>query len=168
MATVFVGMGSNVGNGQQNILSAWEKLAGIKGVRLLCLSSPYLTEPVEIDTPSWFTNAVGLIETKLSPRKLLDEMMQIEAQMGRDRGKTKDRPVDLDILYYDELVHRSPELTIPHPRLQDRLFVLAPLEEVAPDFKHPVLARTTSEMRKSLVTDQVVRHEDWQESGDLE
>ena len=166
MAHVFVGFGSNLGNGQQNILFAWKRLSGIKGVRLICLSNPYLTEPIGMDSQSWFTNAVGEVETELPPQKLFDEMLQIEMEAGRDREKTRDRTVDLDILYYDDQVLHSPQLTIPHPALQDRLFVLAPLEELAADFLHPVLAKTTKELRQALAAGQVVRKERWQEGGE--
>lgn len=167
MARVFVGLGSNLGNGQQNILFAWKRLGEIKEVRLICLSNPYLTEPIGMESQSWFTNAVGEIETELSPQKLLDEMLQIEAETGRDREKTKDRPVDLDILYYDDQVYNSPQVTIPHPALQDRLFVLAPLEEIAADFLHPVFSKTTKELRQALVPGQVVIKESWQERGEF-
>ena len=167
MAHVFVGLGSNLGNGQQNIQTAWQKLGDVKDIRLIRLSSPYSTQPVGMDTPSWFTNAVGLLETRLSPQKLLGELLQIETVMGRDRAKTRDRPIDLDILYYDDQVFSTPELTIPHPALQDRLFVLAPLEELASDFPHPVFAKTTAEMRQALGPGQVVRKESWQERGEL-
>lgn len=166
MVTVFVGLGSNLGDGRQNIRKAWQKLGAVKGIRLLRLSSPYLTEPVGIETSSWFTNAVGLLQTTLSPRELLGAMLKIEAEMGRDRTQTEDRPVDLDILYYGDLVCNEPDLVIPHPDLQNRLFVLAPLEELAADLPHPVSAKTTAEMRRALSSGPVVIKKSWQKQGD--
>ncbi len=166
MVDVFVGLGSNLGDGRQNIQTAWQKLGAVKGVRLVRLSSPYLTEPVGIATDFWFTNAVGLLQTELSPRELLRVMLQIEAEMGRDRTKTDDRPVDLDILYYGDLVYSGPDLVIPHPDLQNRLFVLAPLEELAANFPHPVFAKTTTEMRRALPSGQVVFKKSWHKNGE--
>lgn len=151
MALVFIGLGSNLGDGQVNIKQAWQLLGQERTNLLLALSSPYLTEPVGMapDSP-WFTNAVGAMETKLMPQKLLAAMLAIEQQMGRDRQQGMDRPVDLDILYYDDLLVNEPNLTIPHPDIAKRLFVLAPLIEIAPDHLHPISQLSTTAMQRQL------------------
>lgn len=168
MAQAIIGLGSNLGNGQKNIRLAWRKLGEVEGVTLGPLSSPYLTEPVGMKTSSWFTNCVGIVETSLPPLELLKNLLRIESELGRDRGKNQDRTVDLDILYYEDLALKTPELIVPHPDIQDRLFVLAPLEEVAPEYVHPVLLKTTVEMRKCLATGKAVKKMSWQEHGEAE
>lgn len=151
MALVFIGLGSNLGNGQVNIKQAWHLLGQETDNLLLALSSPYLTEPVGMaaDSP-WFTNAVGALESKLSPNALLTTILSIEKQLGRDREQGMDRPVDIDILYYDDLVMNDPTLIIPHPEIAKRLFVLAPLAEIAPDHLHPVNNLSSSAMQRQL------------------
>ena len=93
----FIGLGSNLGPGQQHIKMAWIKLGQLKDTLALALSSPYLTDPMGMESEQLFTNAVGVLETRLSPRQLLGEMLAIELAMGRDREQGKDRQVDLDI-----------------------------------------------------------------------
>ncbi len=146
MAIAYVGLGSNLGDGQDNLLRAWRRLGEVKGIRLVQLSSPYATESVEMESACWFTNAVGKIVTELAPSALLQECLRIENEFGRDRRKTRDRRIDLDLLYYDDLVLAAAGLTVPHPGIEKRLFVLAPLAELAPDLRHPVLQRTTREL----------------------
>ncbi|MBU0485095.1 MAG: 2-amino-4-hydroxy-6-hydroxymethyldihydropteridine diphosphokinase [Proteobacteria bacterium] len=177
MALTFIGLGSNLGDGKKNLQQAWRALAQTKGITGLAISSPYVSKPVAIndadkpatshqfDSAQWFTNAVAVIETRLEADQLLAIMLTLEKTMGRERGKSGDRIIDLDILYYDNIVQTSEELTIPHPGIQDRLFVLAPLEELAPDRLHPVLALSSSQMRNRLPfsDDQVVKKISWQE-----
>lgn len=166
MAQAIIGFGSNLGDGQKNIQTAWQKLGEVEGVTLGSLSSPYLTEPVAMKTASWFTNAVGCIETSLPPLKLLKNLLLIESELGRNRAETLDRPVDLDILYYADLVLDTPELILPHPEIQKRLFVLAPLEEVVPEYQHPVFLKSTTEMLQNLASEKVVKKIFWQENGE--
>lgn len=157
----FIGLGSNLGDGQANLLRAWQRLGQVAGVSLLRLSSPYRTEPVEMNTEHWFTNAVGEITTTLPPTELLAAMLAIEAELGRDRTLTQDRPVDLDLLYYGDVMLESLALTVPHPRLADRLFVLAPLAEVAPEHVHPLLGRTSLELCRNFRNQAGVERQEW-------
>lgn len=172
MARAYIGLGSNLGDGRQNLLEAWRRLGETAGVTLLAMSSPYLTRPVA--KPEWlaagktpgeglFTNGVGLVECRLSPEELLAVMQEIEIAMGRDRARTVDRQIDLDLLYYDDLVLSGSQLLLPHPELQRRRFVLAPLAELAPDHRHPQLGLTSLEMLQRLdgLADDGVTRIDW-------
>ena len=159
----FIGLGSNLGDGQTNLIAAWQRLGEVTGITLNRLSSPYRTEPVGMDTEHWFTNAVGEISTSLSPTELLAAMLAIETEMGRDRTLTQDRPVDLDLLYYGDLMLQSLALTVPHPQIAHRLFVLAPLAEIAPAHVHPVLGQTSLNLCSAL-RGQTVERQEWQES----
>ncbi len=161
MALVFIGLGSNLGNGRQNLQQAWQLLGQTKGLTLLSLSSPYKTEPVGISTDNWFTNAVGALETTLPPRELLAVMLNIERAMGRNRAAGHDRSVDLDILYYDDQIIQDADLEVPHPGVSGRLFVLAPLMDIAPDHLHPVLGLTTRQMLMALQTTDHVEKIRW-------
>ncbi len=157
----FIGMGSNLGDGQGNLIAAWQRLGEVAGIIPNRLSSPYRTEPVGLDTDHWFTNAVGEIFTTLSPMELLAAMLAIEADLGRDRTLTQDRPVDLDLLYYGNLMIHSQTLIVPHPHLANRLFVLAPLAELAPEHVHPVLGRTSLELCGALQAQARVERQEW-------
>lgn len=159
MSLAFIGLGSNLGDGRLNLRNAWQKLGDYDGITTLVLSSPYLTRPVVKKTwekegrqlaEQWFTNAAGVLETRLSPLELLAAMQEVESKLGRDRQKTVDRAVDLDILYFDDLISSDEKLVLPHPEIQNRLFVLAPLEELAPDRQHPATGMTTRQMRRTL------------------
>lgn len=161
MALVYIGLGSNEGDSIRNLQYAWKKLGEVCGVTLLGLSSPYKSEPVGVETKNWFINAVGALETKIAPDVLLAEMLAIEKEMGRDRMRGIDRSIDLDLLYYDDLEINKPQLMLPHPEIQNRLFVLLPLAELAPDHIHPVLGQTTSAMRKNLLSDKTVSKISW-------
>ncbi len=151
MALAFIGLGSNIGDGRKNLRAAWQELVASKQVIRLGLSRPYSTAPLGMESEQWFTNAVGAIDTALSPAKLLELLLGIEQKMGRDRSQGEDRIVDLDILYFNDQVQNNGDLIIPHPEMHNRLFVLAPLEELAPDHIHPVLSLSTTAMRKKLL-----------------
>ena len=167
MAQAFIGLGSNLGDGRRNLLAAWARLGQIPGVSLEALSNPYETAPMGMESGHWFINAVGRISTQLQAHKLLGGLLRIEVELGRDRTRTKDRPVDLDLLYYDDLVLDSADLVLPHPEIHNRLFVLVPLEELAPDLSHPLLGRTTAELRKKLAApDQTIIKTAWHNNGD--
>ena len=161
MALVFIGLGSNLGDGCLNLTQAWKKLGELKNITPLALSSPYLSEPVGIETKTWFTNAVGVVESKLTPEEMLAELLEVEKEMGRNRLSGKDRTIDLDILYYDDVVINKPTLEIPHPEMHKRLFVLAPLEELAPDHKHPILQQTSRYMKQTLPAEYNVKKISW-------
>ena len=146
MALVYIGLGSNLGDGKKNLTAAWKRLRELPGIKPGRLSRPYITSPVGMESAQPFTNAVGAFEIEKACLVLLADLLRIEAELGRDRGKGPDRAVDLDILYYDDLIVKTPELTVPHPGIKDRLFVLAPLHELAPDLRNPVYGLTTQEM----------------------
>jgi 2-amino-4-hydroxy-6-hydroxymethyldihydropteridine diphosphokinase len=135
----FIGMGSNLGDGKSLLQGAWQALGKVDGIVLDGLSSPYLTAPVDMTSQHWFTNAVGRLQVSLSPVELLQVLLAVEASFGRKRSaKTfgyQDRSLDLDLLACGDVVMDSPELTLPHPRIGDRLFVLAPFAELEPDFR---------------------------------
>ncbi len=121
-------------------------------------SSIYETEPVEYTQQPWFLNCAVAIETRSSPLELMAAILEIEQEMGRNRAIPKGpRSIDIDILFFDRIVVKSENLTIPHPALHKRRFVLEPLGEIAAEFRHPVLKRTIRELRDALPAGQVVR-----------
>jgi 2-amino-4-hydroxy-6-hydroxymethyldihydropteridine diphosphokinase len=151
---VYIGLGSNLGNCRQNLLTAWARLGEVEGVSLLALSSPYKTEPVGMDSGNWFINAAGSILTNLEPVQLLDVMHEIEVGLGRRRAensvKRQDRSVDLDLLFWSDRISKDPRLTLPHPEIDKRLFVLEPLVEIAANHTHPVSGKTMSQLLNTL------------------
>jgi 2-amino-4-hydroxy-6-hydroxymethyldihydropteridine diphosphokinase len=118
---------------------------------LIKRSSWYETSPVGLADPEWFINGVFLLETDWQPRQLLEKVGEVEQALGRQRtGKWGPRTLDLDILLYDDRIIREPDLSIPHPELEKRRFVLEPLAEIAPDLVHPVFKKTVAEMKQAL------------------
>lgn len=143
----YLGIGSNIGDGPAQIKRAVE-LLGLQGAKVLRTSSLYRTEPVppEPDQP-WFTNCVVEVETDFSPLTLLRFVKAIERQSGRRRAaRGAPRPIDIDILLYEDTVVDVRKLSIPHPRMAERRFVLIPLKELAPTALHPVLKKTVSQL----------------------
>lgn len=139
----FIGIGSNLGDPAGNCREAIKRLAAIPGTRLLRSSSLYRTEPVGPPDQDWFVNAVAEIRTMLSPQDLLRAVKEIERNMGRaEAPKWGPRIIDLDILLYGQSVVRETGLTIPHPELHKRRFVLAPLSEMASYAIHPAFGIT--------------------------
>jgi len=118
-----------------------------KGIVVRRVSSYYRTAPVDFRLQSWFVNCVAEVETMLMPLQLLRALQSIERALGRRPGVPKGpRPIDIDILLYENLVVRSPSLAIPHARMEQRRFVLVPLAELNPHLRHPVSGRTVAEM----------------------
>ncbi len=152
--TVYVGLGSNLGDGLQTLRDAWRAIGEIEQISTVTLSHPYLSAPVGMESSNWFTNAIGLLETMLQPDAILDHLMVIESRFGRRRNDDikgyQDRSLDLDIIYCGEVVIHSQKLVLPHPCLASRLFVLEPLAEIAPNFKDPVDGQTMLEKKMSL------------------
>lgn len=149
--TVYIGIGSNLGDRAGNCSMALEAVSRLHGTRLIAVSSMYETAPVGRTEQPWFINAVAGIETGLGPEELLAEIRRIEDEMGRTRGeKWGSRIIDLDILFYDECAIHTAGLTIPHPEAHIRRFVLLPLLEIEPAFVHPLLKRPCSELLKEL------------------
>jgi 2-amino-4-hydroxy-6-hydroxymethyldihydropteridine diphosphokinase len=134
----FIGIGSNLGNPAERCREAVQTLGMTQGIRLLRSSSLYRTEPVGPQDQPWFVNAAAEIRTILSPRQLLETLREIERKMGRTGGeKWGPRAIDLDILLYGQEVVRDEGMTVPHPELHRRRFVLVPLCELAPYAIHP-------------------------------
>ena len=135
----FIGIGSNLGDPGKNCLDAVERLSGTYGMMALRRSSLYKTEPVGEKGQPWFVNCVVEVRTVLKPRLLLSELKKVESDMGRQPAeKWGPRVIDLDILFYGQEIIREDDLTIPHPELHKRRFVLEPLNEIAPYIIHPV------------------------------
>jgi 2-amino-4-hydroxy-6-hydroxymethyldihydropteridine diphosphokinase len=156
--TAFIGIGSNLGNRRSLCLEALRRLEKLPSTRLTAVSSLYETEPVGEGYSSPFLNSAAKLSTELSSRALLTAMHTIEAGLGRDRSKTEgDRPIDLDLLLYGDLVVQDPDLAIPHPRMHERRFVLSPLAEIAPDVIHPALKEKISDLLKKLSDPHEVR-----------
>ncbi len=146
MKTVYLSLGSNLGDRELNLREAIRML-GEAGVRVLRVSSLYETDPVDVRDQPCFLNLVLEAETELFPKQLLARTGKIESQLGRKRGRPKGpRTLDIDILMYGASVIESAELTVPHPRMAERRFVLEPLAELAPDLRHPVSRRTVREL----------------------
>jgi len=146
MNKVYLSLGSNLGEREKNLARAIEELEK-RRVKILRRSSIYETEPLEIREQAWFLNCVIEVETDLPPQQLMNMLLEIELQLGRRRGvKYGPRTIDLDILLYGDLVVNEPELMIPHAKMAERRFVLAPLAEIAPQVVHPVLHRTAAEL----------------------
>lgn len=145
MATAYLGLGSNLGDREANIASALKMLG--REARILKVSSLYETEPVGNKDRPWFLNCVCSVETDLSPQTLLELAKTMERNLGRKRTPPfGPRLIDIDILFYDDLILDSPDLTIPHPRLAERAFVLVPLKEMAPGLVHPLSGLTIEEL----------------------
>ena len=146
MKTVYLGLGSNIGDSQQMLQSAIERLDA-PDLRLKRVSSVYKTEPQERRSQHWFLNAAVEAETDLFPRQLLARIAKIEQQLGRRRMIANGpRTIDIDILFYGSFTVQTPELTIPHPRMAERRFVLAPMAELAPELRDPVTRRTMRDL----------------------
>ena len=150
---MFVGLGSNLGDARAAVLLASRELAALPGSRLVRLSSLYRTAPIDARGPD-FCNAVAELATSFDPLALLKALQAIELDHGRQRPYTNaPRTLDLDLLMYGQRVVDQPALTLPHPRMHERAFVLLPLLEVAPDLVHPrlgaiaVLASSSGDQR---------------------
>lgn len=150
MPQALIGLGSNLGDGPQNLLAAWRMLGDTTGISLGRLSHPYRSKPLGFDSPNWFTNAVGFVETALTPGALLAWLLAVEKALGRDRQGGMDRTVDLDLLDYDGQLLQDAELTLPHPGIAHRPFVLAPLAELAPEWRHPKHKESADQMLARL------------------
>src|SRR5688572_1602959 len=145
--SVFLGLGSNLGDRALHLGRGRDRLVD-RGLRVRRQSALYLTEPVGGPVQPWFLNQVLEGHTDLSPEALLEVCLEVEHELLRVRGeKDGPRTLDLDILLYGDAVVHSDRLTVPHPRLAERLFVLVPLCEIAPDVSHPVTGLTVVDMR---------------------
>lgn len=154
----YLSLGSNLGERAEQIAQALALLEQ-SGVRVVRRSALYETEPVDMRPQPWFLNCLVEVETELLPLGLLHTVQRIERQLGRQRGGSARPPrtIDIDIIFFGNHIVRHPELTIPHPRLAERRFVLVPLRELAPELCHPITRKTAAEMLAELTSSVQVR-----------
>ena len=152
----YLSLGSNIGDREQNLRVAIERLQKIGHVH--AVSSYYETEPVDVTDQAWFVNCAVALETPATPAELMTQLLEIEHAMGRKRVHKKGpRTIDIDILLFGDVVLDTPEVTIPHPAMHQRRFVLVPVAEIAPGLMHPVLKKTIESLRRELPEGQIVK-----------
>jgi 2-amino-4-hydroxy-6-hydroxymethyldihydropteridine diphosphokinase len=152
----YLSIGSNLGSREQNLRDAVQRLKSVGTV--VSVSSLYETEPVEFTDQPMFLNAAVVLATSATPADLIKQLLEIEKGMGRERIQKKGpRTIDLDIVLFGDRVVNTDELTIPHPAMHQRRFVLEALAEIAPDARHPLFQKTVSELLRGLGEVQSVR-----------
>jgi 2-amino-4-hydroxy-6-hydroxymethyldihydropteridine diphosphokinase len=151
----YLSLGSNIGDREGQLREAIRRLSDLG--QIAAISSFYETEPVEVTDQEWFLNCAVALATELEPAELLHNALSIEKAMGRERVQNKGpRSIDIDIVLFGDAVVNTPELTVPHPAMAARRFVLQPLAEIAPDLRHPVLQKTVEELLSELPRGQKV------------
>lgn len=149
--TAYLSFGSNMGDSEKIIRMAAEALDETGVIQVCRFSGFYRTEPVDMANGGWFVNCAAQITTSLPPLELLDRLEEVEASLGRtNKGFHKERTLDIDILFYGDMIVSFPRLKIPHPEMAKRRFVLEPLTEIAPDIVHPILKKTPGELCATL------------------
>lgn len=159
MAIVYLSLGSNKDDRIGYIQQANLQLGALEGVEIIRTSAFYESEPWNMKSENWFVNAVVELKTTLTPRQLLEQCQRIEKQLGRKPskpGEYEDRTIDIDILFYKKEIINEPGLIIPHKYLHLRAFTLVPLLELIPDFEHPVLHKTISQLHEDLENPEMV------------
>ncbi len=153
MAIAYLCLGANSKNRLTTVQQAVSLLSLAENIKLIRASALYETEPWGVKDQNWFLNMVVEIKTDLSSQDLLMKCLSIEKMLGRDRSREQrwgERPVDIDIIFYDNQIINTGILTVPHPRMHERAFVLVPLLELIPDFVHPVLKKSVSDLYDEL------------------
>ncbi len=151
---VYLALGTNLGDRLANLHAAIEAMS--PEIKVIVESKVYETPPWGIENQPEFLNMAAKCETAFEPEPLLKRLKQLEVQLGREQSfRWGPRLIDIDILFYDDLLLESESLTIPHPRLHERAFVLMPLADIAPDFVHPVLKETIKELLTSVDMDNI-------------
>jgi 2-amino-4-hydroxy-6-hydroxymethyldihydropteridine diphosphokinase len=147
----YIGLGANLGDPRRQIEQALALLGAAEEVEVVRVSRFYLNPPLGPPDQPWYVNAVAQVRTRLAAEDLWRVLQQVEQALGRVRGQRwGPRVIDLDLLLYDGEVIFTPALTVPHPEMHRRAFVLAPLAEIAPEVRHPVLERSASDLLKEL------------------
>lgn len=154
MAIVYLSLGSNIGDRVGYVQQATSLLGACENINIVSTSSFYETEPWGMESENWFVNAVIQITTTLEPEQLLAECQRIENQLGRKRTdknvEYSDRTIDIDIIFYDNIIINTPTLTIPHKHFHRRVFMLIPMLEIAPDFVHPFFGKTVENLYEAI------------------
>ncbi len=159
MAIVYLSLGSNLGDRVGYLQQACSLVGSLTDTKIVATSSFYESEPWQMDSENWFVNAIVQISTSLSPEDLLKECQRIEAQLGRKRDTDSgysDRTIDIDILFYDNIVLNTETLVIPHRFFHRRAFVIVPMLEIAEDFVHPLYNKTIEALYDELEAPEIV------------
>ena len=160
MSVAFLSLGSNKGDRLSVIQQAVNFLSADNSIEIAAASSFYETEPWQMHSENWFVNAVIQISTTLQPEELLKECKNIEIMLGRKRDEGantySDRTIDIDIIFYDNLILNSPNLTIPHRFFHRRVFMLVPMLEIAQDFVHPLFNKTVEKLYDEIENPEMV------------
>jgi len=160
MKTAYIGIGSNLGNPEGNCLEAVDRIGRIPGCEFIKVSQLYRTEPVGVDGQDWYVNSVAAISIGMSPQGLMERLLAIEEDMGRVRegGRWLARVIDLDILLFGREIIHEENLTVPHPLMHTRRFVMIPMADLAPDLYHPSLGKSMAELLRDIPEDdQIVK-----------
>ena len=160
MAIVYLSLGSNLGDRVGYLHQATSLLSAVSDIKIVATSSFYESEPWQMNSENWFVNAIVQISTSLTPDELLIECQRIEAQLGRKRDLNSknyiDRTIDIDILFYDDKIINTPNLTILHRFFHKRAFLMVPMLEIAQDFVHPLFQKTIETLYDELENPEMV------------